>query len=82
MSRTTYSNAFGPRSTSKPKKQRINDNLKPGDLWLGKTTYGNFYKQPNPEDYAKKYKITEKLEDNPDYNHQYGKILVYLRNHI
>lgn len=49
----------------------MNDNLKPGDLWLGKTTYGNFYKQPNPEDYAKKYKITEKLEDNPDYNHQY-----------
>lgn len=57
MSRTTYSNAFGPRSTSKPKRQKAIDNLKPGDLWLGKTTYNNFYKQPNPEDYAKKYKI-------------------------
>lgn len=38
---------------------------------MGKTTYGNFFQQPNPEDYAKRNKNREKLEDNPNYGHQY-----------
>lgn len=52
--------------------ERIPDNLKTGYNWYGSTTYGNNFRQPNPEDYAKKYKIKEKREENPDYNHQYG----------
>ena len=31
------------------------------NLWMGKTTYGNYFQQPNPEDYAGKVKKVEKL---------------------
>ncbi len=49
---------------------------------MGKTTYGNFFQQPNPEDYAKRNKNREKLEDNPNYGHQYGTNLSNIRNNI
>ena len=62
MARSTYSNSFRDKPTTKPVKERIPDNLKSTNLWLGKSTYGNFFQQPNPEDYAKKVKNIEKLE--------------------
>ena len=51
----------------------MHDNLKSNNLFLGKSTYGNFFQQPNPEDYAPKVKNVEKLEATPNYNRQYGK---------
>ena len=41
---------------------------------MGRTTYGSLFNHPNPEDYSKRQKIVEKLEVNPNYNHQYGTI--------
>lgn len=72
MSRSTYANSFVPKSSPKPHVQKIPDNLKSRDLWMGKTTYGNFFQQPNPEDYVKRNQNAEKLNNNPNYNHQYG----------
>lgn len=57
MSRSTYANSFVGKSAPKPITEKIPDNLKTGNMWMGKTTYGNFFQQPNPEDYAKKNKI-------------------------
>lgn len=54
--RSTYASSFNNTSAPKPVKEKINDNLKTPNLWLGKSTYGNFFNQPNPEDYAKKVK--------------------------
>lgn len=48
MSRSTYANSFVPKSAPKPRTEKIPDNLKSRDLWMGKTTYGNFFQQPNP----------------------------------
>jgi hypothetical protein len=36
--------------------------LKTGSNWLGNSTYGGFYAEPNPEYFAKKVKIVEKKE--------------------
>ena len=60
--RSTYASSFNNTSAPKPVKEKINDNLKSTNLWLGKSTYGNFFNQPNPEDYAKKVKNVDKLE--------------------
>ena len=73
MARSTYSNSFRDKPTTKPVKERIPDNLKSTNLWLGKSTYGNFFQQPNPEDYAPKVKNVEKLEISPNYSKQYGR---------
>lgn len=82
MSRSTYANSFVPKSAPKPRTEKIPDNLKSRDLWMGKTTYGNFFQQPNPEDYAKRKKNLQKLEDNPNYNHQYGIYQLMNRDNI
>jgi hypothetical protein len=74
MSRSTYTNAFVPKSASKNKTEKVPDNLKSRDLWMGKTTYGNFFQQPNPEDYAKRNRTHDKLNNDPKYGRQYGKI--------
>lgn len=50
----------------------IPDQLRTGSNWYGQTTYGKFYAQPNSDYFAKKVKITEKLEENPDFSRQYG----------
>ena len=55
MSQTTYGKSFG-KSLGKPAGlEKTPDNLKHGQPWFGNSTYGSFYKAPNPEDYAKKY---------------------------
>lgn len=56
-SKSTYTNAFLGKPGNKDDYERIPDNLKTGSNWYGNTTYENFFKQPNPEDYANKYKI-------------------------
>jgi hypothetical protein len=49
----------------------IPDQLKTGQNWFGKSTYGEFFNNPNPEYFAKKVSVVEKLEGNPDYSRQY-----------
>lgn len=53
MSRTTYMRAYIPKSIEKNKAEKIPDNLKSQSIWIGKSSYGDFYQQPNPEDYPK-----------------------------
>lgn len=74
--RSTYASSFSNSSAPKPVKEKISDNLKSTNLWLGKSTYGNFFNQPNPEDYAKKVKNVEKLEEVPHYGKQYGILIL------
>ena len=45
---TTYAKSFLNNSPSKPITEKIPDNLKTGSAWFGKSTYGNFFNQPNP----------------------------------
>lgn len=69
--KSTYANEFVSKSPKKEDYKYFNDQLKTGYNWMGKTTYGSFYNNPNPEYHAKKVKIIEKKEDNPDFGHQY-----------
>ena len=72
-SRSTYSKSFIGEPAKKDDYKYFPDNLKTGSNWYGESTYGNKFREPNPEDYAKKYKIVEKLDDKPNDKHQYGK---------
>ena len=58
------------------------DQLRTGSNWYGKTTYGDFFGSQNPEYFAKKVKVIEKKEDNPDFSKQYGKPCFILRDHL
>ena len=73
-SKSTYSKEFVPKDPKKDDYSYISDQLKTGYRWLGKTTYGDFFNNPNPEYFAKKAKIVEKKEDNPNFNRQYCKL--------
>jgi hypothetical protein len=75
-SKSTYANEFVSKSPKKDDYKYYNDQLKTGYNWMGKTTYGSFYNNPNPEYHAKKVKMIEKKEDNPDFGHQYGTFFV------
>jgi hypothetical protein len=79
---TTYGKSFTQRSGKKADLEKTPDNLKPTALWLGSTTYGDRFGAPNPEDYATKIKIGQKLEIDPKNNHQYGTYFIILRNRI
>ena len=70
--KSTYAKEFINKSPKKDDYTYYPDQLKTGYNWFGKTTYGSFYNNPNPEYHAKKVKIVEKKEDNPDFDHQYG----------
>lgn len=70
-SKSTYANEFIPKDSKKDDYTYFPDQLKTGYDWLGNTSYGNFFGNPNPEYMAKKYKIVEKKEDNPDFSRQY-----------
>lgn len=62
MTRTTYSKSFSQsKPTVKPVKEKMQDTIKTGSVWLGETSYGKNFKQPNPEDFAIKVKNIEKL---------------------
>lgn len=81
-SRSNYTNSFLGEPGKKDDYKYIPDNLKTGTNWFGNSHYSDKFREPNPEDYAKKYKIIEKKEDNPDYCHQYGNIHSNYRNHL
>lgn len=59
-SQSTYAKSFVGPSQKKDEKFKIHDNLKTGSNWFGATTYGSNFRQPNPEDYAKKYSVAQK----------------------
>jgi len=71
-SKSTYSKEFHNKKPKKDDYTYFPDQLKTGYDWLGKTTYGDFYANPNPEYMAKKVKVLDKKEDNPDFSRQYG----------
>ena len=75
-SRSTYANEYIKKDPKKEDYKYIPDQLKTGYNWFGKTTYGDFFSNPNPEYFAKKVKIVEKKEDNPDFSRQYGTFCV------
>ena len=62
-SRSTYSGHYSRKPMKKDDYQYIPDQLKTGIYdWLGKTSYDNFYSQPNPQYFAKKVKVVEKKQ--------------------
>lgn len=71
-SKSTYNKEFHNKKPKKDDYTYYPDQLKTGYDWLGKTTYGDFFGNPNPEYMAKKVKVLEKKEDNPDFSRQYG----------
>lgn len=73
-SKSTYAKEFVNKVPEKDDYTYFPDQLKTGSNWFGKTTYGEFFSNPNPEYFAKKVKVIEKKEENPDYNRQYGTI--------
>jgi hypothetical protein len=70
-SKSTYTDAFVKKQRKGDDYEYYNDQLKTGYNWFGKSTYSNFFSNPNPEYMAKKVKIIEKKEDNPNFDHQY-----------
>ena len=72
-SKSTYSKEYSNKKPEKDDYTYFPDQLKTGYNWLGKTTYGDFFGNQNPEYFAKKVKVLEKKEDNPDFKKQYGK---------
>ena len=57
------------RTESCPKPQ---DNLRTGAGFIGSSTYRAIYQQPKEKDYVAKVKISEKLQKDIPYKHQYG----------
>lgn len=77
-SRSTYAKEFAKKDPVKDDYSYFPDQLRTGSNWFGKTTYENFFNNPNPEYFAKKVKMIEKLQEKPGYSRQYGKIIYYL----
>lgn len=48
QAKTTYGEAFTNRPNKASSLAKTPDNLRTGSLWLGKSTYGNYFQQPNP----------------------------------
>jgi hypothetical protein len=73
IGKTTYNTAFGPKSTSLTKPNKLLDNIKPRDLWMGNTTYNKYFQRPNPESYNKGNKgNNDRPNNDPKYGHQFG----------
>lgn len=70
-SRSTYTKSFTGQPGKRSEWGKVPDNLRTGSNWYGSTTYGNNFRQPNPEDYAHKYSNIEKYNKDPNYNRQY-----------
>lgn len=51
----------------------IPDQLKTGNNWFGTTTYNDLYVHPSADYFAKKVKVVQKSEVNPNYTLQYRK---------
>jgi hypothetical protein len=50
------------KSLKKDEYKHMPDQLKTGELWVGNTTYDNYFAEPNPEYFAKKVKLIEKKD--------------------
>lgn len=70
-SKSTYANEYVNKKPKEDDYTYYPDQLKTGYNWFGKSTYSDFYNNPNPEYLAKKVKIIENKEENPNYDHQY-----------
>jgi hypothetical protein len=80
IGKTTYTTAYGPKSSSLAKPQKLTDNIKPRNLWIGDSTYGRHFLPPNPEDYAKRNGgQNDKPKSDPKYAHQHGNIWLISR---
>lgn len=77
-SKSTYANEYIQKAPLKDDYTYFPDQLRSKSNWFGRTTYENFFSNPNPEYFAKKVKNVEKLEDNPDFSRQYGIKIIYL----
>ena len=81
-SKTTYGKQYVKRDQKKDDYTYISDQLKTGSNWYGRTTYSDFYNQPDPQYHAKKVKIVEKLDRNPDDNQQFSTFKLIQKQHI
>jgi len=61
-SKSTYTNEYVKKDSKKDDYTYIPDQLRTGSNWFGKSSYEQFYNNPNPEYFAKKIKIIEKKE--------------------
>jgi len=75
-SRSTYNKEFPKKQPKEDDYTYYPDQLKTGYDWLGNSTYRGDYGDQNPEYFAKKVKVDQKKEDNPDYSRQYGMFFV------
>lgn len=78
-SRSEYSKEFASKAAKKDDYTYIPDQLKTGSNWYGKTTYGDFFADQNPEYHAKKVKVLEKRNPIAGSNHMYGTIWLMQR---
>jgi hypothetical protein len=69
--KSTYSQAYVQKPPAKDDYTYIPDQLRTGSQWLGRTTYGELYSQPNSAYFAKKVKVVEERRHNPDDSLQY-----------
>ncbi len=47
-SKSTYADSFAVKNYKKDDYKYINDQLKTGGTWFGKSSYDNFFENPNP----------------------------------
>ena len=77
-SKSTYANEYVLKAPLKDDYTYFPDQLRSKSNWFGRTTYENFFSNPNPEYFAKKVKNIQKLEENPEFSRQYGIKFIYL----
>ena len=71
-SKSTYANEFVKKDSLKDDYTYFPDQLRSKSNWFGKSTYENFFSNPNPEYFAQKVKVVEKIDKKHDFAHQYG----------
>ena len=59
-SKSTYAKEFGQKVQKKDDYTYFPDQLKTGNRWFGKTTYGSVYNNPTPEYHAPNVKRVDK----------------------
>lgn len=77
-----YRRAFVPRNGGPENLARWTNHFKNGEPWLGNTTYRDSFKEPAPDQYSSRVKVLEKRELDPNYSHQYGKMVNNIRDDI
>lgn len=84
---TTYRKEYSPKRVN-PYLNEVKDSIKPGDTFLGSTTYRSSFQKPDG-DYRNPWLATRRSCEDPNFNHQYGSVFYnsettyrndYLRN--